>query len=295
MDPAPIRCACIDIGSNTTRVLVADVRDGVLTEVRQERAFTRLGRELRRTGSLPGASIVTVADVVARQRAAAEAAGTVRLRVVATAAIRGAANGDELCAAVHELAGVGVDVLTGEEEARLAFAGAARTLERRHEGEIAVVDVGGGSSEIAVGTLAGGVSWSASFDVGSGMLADAYLRSDPPRIAELQALRERAAAAFDGLDIPPAGLGIAVGGSATSMRRLVGAVIDDDTVERGLAALAGAPSAVVASVHGLDPERVRLLPAGLIVLDEAAAKLGRPLEIGRGGLREGICLALAAG
>jgi exopolyphosphatase / guanosine-5'-triphosphate,3'-diphosphate pyrophosphatase len=294
VDPAPIRCACIDIGSNTTRVLVADVAGGIVDEVHAQRAFTRLGRELRRTGSLPSAAVAAVAEVVAQQRSAAEATGARRLRVVATAAIRGAANGAELCAAVRDRAGIAVDVLTGDEEARLAFEGAVRTLGRDPEGTVAVVDVGGGSSEIAVGTLRAGVQWCASVPVGSGLLAEAYLRSDPPDRAQLRALREHAAAAFAGLDIPAAQMGVAVGGSATSMRRLVGPVIDPEAVQGGLAVLAAAPASVVASVHGLETERVRLLPAGLIVLEQASARIGRPLEVGRGGLREGVCLALAA-
>ena len=293
MDPGRIRCGCIDIGSNTTRLLVADVLDGTLTEVVAQRAFTRLGRELRQTGALSMAAVDAVAEVVSAQCDAAAAAGVQRLRVVATAAIRAAANRRELCAVVRERAGVAVDVLTGDEEARLAFAGAARTLGTAPAGSIAVVDVGGGSSEIAVGTLRHGVSWSASMPVGSGLLADAYLRSDPPTEAQLAALRRHAADALAALEIPPAGLGVAVGGSATSTRRLAGPLIDGDAVERGLAVLTGGPAAEVAAAHGLEPQRVRLLPAGLVILGEAAARLGRPLEVGCGGLREGVCLALA--
>jgi exopolyphosphatase/guanosine-5'-triphosphate,3'-diphosphate pyrophosphatase len=295
VDRAPIRCACIDIGSNTTRVLVADVRNGTVAEVQAQRAFTRLGRELRRTGSLSPAAVAAVAEVVAQQREAARAAGAERLRVVATAAIRAADNRDELCAAVSARAGVTIDVLTGEEEARYAFDGAARTLARGPSGPIAVVDVGGGSTEIAVGTLSAGVSWSASVPVGSGLLADAYLRTDPPAAGELRALQAHTAEALADLNIPETVLGVAVGGSATSMRRLVGPVIDREAVERGLTVLRSAPASVVAAVHGLEAQRVRLLPAGLAVLAEAAARLGRPLEVGCGGLREGICMALAAG
>ena len=293
MDPGPIRCACIDIGSNTTRLLVADVRDGALTEAVALRAFTRLGRELRRTGALSPAAVQAICEVVAEQREAAEAAGAQRLRVVATAAIRAASNQDELCRAVRDHSGLEVHVLSGDDEARLAFAGAVRMHGPVPDGLIGVVDVGGGSSEIAVGTAAAGVTWSASLAVGSGLLADAYLRSDPPRAGELRALRERAAEAFDGLDVPEAVLGLAVGGSATSTRRLVGATIDREAVEDGLAVLASASSPVVAAVHDLEPERVRLLPAGLVILGEAATRLGRPLQVGCGGLREGVCLEMA--
>src|SRR6266542_2821229 len=139
-----MRCACIDIGSNTTRVLVADVVAGGLREVLVEREFTRLGRELRATGALSQAAVDAVASTVARQRGVAEVAGAERVRVVATAAIRAAANRGELCTAVRKRAGLPVDVLDGVEEARLAFEGAVRTLGRAPRGTIGVIDVGGG-------------------------------------------------------------------------------------------------------------------------------------------------------
>ncbi len=166
-------CGCIDIGTNTTRVLVAEARDGVLTEVLQRRAFTRLGRGLQAGGEIPAARIAETASVVAEQHALAEQAGATSIRAVATAVIRRAANRDEFVDAIRAHGGVEVCVLNGEEEARLAFLGATRTLGRPLEGRVAVVDVGGGSTEIAVGTLAGGVEWCASFPFGSGFLADA--------------------------------------------------------------------------------------------------------------------------
>ena len=288
-----MRCACVDIGSNTTRVLVADVEDGRLREVMAAKAFTRLGRELRRTGALSDDAVALVTVTVAELVAAARAAGADRVRVVATAAIRGAGNGDALCARVRERIGQPVDVLSGEEEARLAFAGATRTLDRPLGGTIAVVDVGGGSSEIAVGTEHGGVSWSASVDVGSSALADGCLDSDPPCHDELREAARHAAAAFAGLDVPPVDHAIAVGGSATSTARLVGPVIAPDAIAAAIVKLGSAPAAEVARTHGLEPERVRLLPAGLFLLAAAARRLGRPLDVGRGGLREGACLELA--
>src|SRR5919197_5844395 len=157
---------------------------------------------------------------------------------------------------------------------------------------VAVVDVGGGSSELAVGTVDGGVKWSASLRLGSGTLADAYLRSDPPAARELNAVRQHVGGAFEGLAIPPAELAVAVGGSATSLRRLVGALLEPETLERGLRVLAGAPVAEVARTYELDPERVKLLPAGILLLEEAAPRMGLSLQIARGGLREGVILEM---
>ena len=128
--------------------------------------------------------------------------GRDRIRAVGTAALRDATNRDELVAAIEQAAGIPIEILSGDEEARLAFAGATRTLSHPPPGEVGVVDVGGGSTELAVGTLADGVSWCASFRVGSGFLAEADLRSDPPSAAELHKVRLHVAGTFAGLDAP---------------------------------------------------------------------------------------------
>jgi len=275
-------CACVDIGTNTTRVLVADVRDGRLTEVLQQRVFTRIG-----TGPViaPG-KIAEVARVVADQVRLARSAGAEGVRVVATAAIRAAVNRDQFLDGMT----VDVEILDGAEEARLAFLGATRTLGRELPGVVGVVDVGGGSTEIAVGTVAEGVRWSSSFLVGSGALADRYLRSDPPSGDELHAVRAHARDVLGAREVPRAECAVAVGGSAASLRRLVGDALDAQSLERALTVLSGAPCAEVAERLAIDAERVRLLPAGILILDAASRRLGRPLQIGRGGLREGIVL-----
>jgi exopolyphosphatase/guanosine-5'-triphosphate,3'-diphosphate pyrophosphatase len=288
-----MRCGCIDIGTNTTRVLVAEAHDGALTEVLQRRAFTRLGRGLSAGGTIPATRIAETAGVVAEQVALARQAGASSIRVVATAVIRTAANRDEFCAAIRRDGGVEVSVLDGEEEARLAFLGATRTLGRPLKGRIAVVDVGGGSSEIAVGTLAGGVEWWHSFNVGSGFLADAHFQHDPPTPDELVAVRDRVAGILARIAPPPVDTAVAVGGSAASLRRLVGEELDPDSLARALGLLTSGRAADVAFRFDLDIQRVRLMPAGLLALDAAARALGRPLQIGRGGLREGVLLDLA--
>ena len=287
-------CACIDIGSNTTRVLVAEAVDGRLTEVMQQRAFTRIGKGLKADGAIPGKKILEVARVVAEQRRLAEQLGADPVRAVATAAIRGAVNRNEFVVALREVGGVEVTILDGEEEARLAFLGATRTLGHDLEGRVAVVDVGGGSTELAIGTVPGGATWSASFRVGSGFLFDAYSHTDPPAAAELHAMRQHAQGVFAGLELPTADAAVAVGGSAASLRRLVGSVLEPETLQRAIRVLSSGPAADVGQRFGIDPERVALLPAGLLVLDAASQAIGLPLQIGRGGLREGVLLELAA-
>jgi exopolyphosphatase/guanosine-5'-triphosphate,3'-diphosphate pyrophosphatase len=290
---ARMLCACIDIGTNTTRVLVAEARDGRLTEVLQRRAFTRLGRGLRPGEPIPPARIEHAVAIVAEQRALAERAGAAAIRTVATDIVRRAANGADFCAALRAHAGVDVCVLDGEEEARLAFIGATRTLGTDLHGSVGVVDVGGGSTEIAVGTVKGGVEWWRSFAFGSGLLADAYLKSDPPTAAELDAIRAHAAGALAGHEPPPVDAAVAVGGSAASLRRLVGDVLHPASLERALGFLTSGRAADVALRFDLDVQRVRLMPAGLLALDAAARALDEPLRIGRGGVREGVLLDLA--
>jgi exopolyphosphatase/guanosine-5'-triphosphate,3'-diphosphate pyrophosphatase len=283
---------CIDIGSNTTRLLVADARGATLRELVTQRAFTRIGKSLLSQGEIPAAKIAETAEVVATQARVAREVGATDVVAVATAAIRDASNRDELAAAVEDAGGMPLWILTGEEEARLAFVGATRTLASPAKGTIAVIDVGGGSTELAIGEPDGRMTWSASFGMGSGLLADSYLESDPPGVKELEQVRRHVQGALEGLEPPSADSAVAVGGTATSMRRLVGAELSHETLERGIRVLSMTPIAEVAHRFELDPERVRLLPAGILVLEALSDLLRLPLRIARGGLREGVLLEL---
>jgi exopolyphosphatase / guanosine-5'-triphosphate,3'-diphosphate pyrophosphatase len=286
---------CIDIGSNTTRLLVADAGEERLRELVTQRAFTRIGKGLPEGGEIPAKKIAETAEVVATQARVAREVGAEQVIAVATAAIRTAANRAELCDAVEDAGGMPLTILSGEEEARLAFVGASRTLATPADGTLAVIDVGGGSTELAVGEPDGTVAWSGSFRIGSGFLADSYLRSDPPSVRELEAVRSHVEGAFEGLAPPAADSAVAVGGTATSLRRLVGAELSYETLERGIRVLSLTPIADVAERFELDPERVRLLPAGILVLESLSKCLDLPLRIARGGLREGVLLELVAG
>jgi exopolyphosphatase/guanosine-5'-triphosphate,3'-diphosphate pyrophosphatase len=216
------------------------------------------------------------------------------VHAVATAAIRRAGNGAALVAAVAAACGLPVRILSGEEEAHLAFLGAARTLGHVPDGDLGVVDVGGGSSELVIGTAPDRVSWCTSFGVRSGDLAEEYLGSDPPTLAELEQARARVESALEGLEVPKPVEAVAVGGSATSLRRLAGPILDAEAFTRSLALLATERTAVLASRFALDRERVRLLPAGLLVLQAASELFGCTLQIGRGGIREGVLLEAAS-
>jgi exopolyphosphatase/guanosine-5'-triphosphate,3'-diphosphate pyrophosphatase len=290
MAPGHMLCAAIDIGSNTTRVLVAEPDEGQLRKVMEQRAYTRIGRDAKKDGDISEEKTAEVADVVATQVRLADELGAEAIRVVATAAIREATNGEEVAAEIARVAGLPVDLLSDQEEGRLAFIGATKALGHPVEGEIGVVDVGGGSSEVILGSVSEGVREVHSFKIGSGMLADELLKSDPPSPAEVRALRDRISDCFADVSIRQPQQAVAVGGSATSLRKLVGAVLEYETLERGVRVLTGDPAAVVAKRFELDPRRVEILASGVLILEQISQTLGQPLQIGKGGLREGIIL-----
>ncbi len=288
-----MRRACIDIGSNTTRLLVADFDGEQLVEVHQEKAFTHVRRGLTTSDEIEAEKIAELVAVVRAQLEAARNLGAADVRGVATAAVRQAANREALVSALRESCGLELTILSAEDEARLAFSGAARTLGYVPSGRLGVVDAGGGSCEFVVGTVPDRVEWFASFPLGSADLTDECLPSDPPTAAELGRASERVQAVFDGVQPPPASHAVAVGGSATSVRRIAGPLLDDSAFERVMAELVAARSVDVAERFALDADRVRLLPAGLLILRAAAERFGRPLEVARGGLREGLLLEAA--
>ena len=254
------------------------------------RSFTQLRRGVLEGGRISPEKIAEVVTVVSSQLTTARELGAAEVLGVATAAVRRAVNGAELIAAVREACGLEVVVLSEEQEARMAFIGAATTLGHLPDGELGVVDVGGGSSELVVGVAPDEVRWSASFALGSGDLADRCLRSDPPSDAQLRDARDRVREALTGIDVPKPAEAVAVGGTATSLRLFAGSVLDSAAFGRSLRLLATERASVIAARFGLDSERVRLLPAGLLILQGASELLGAPLQIGRGGLREGVLL-----
>ena len=285
-------CAAIDIGSNTTRVLVAEPQEGQLRKVMEQRAYTQIGADTKRDGSLSKEKIAEVGEVVCTQVKLAQELGAEAIRTVATAAIRDAKNRKKAVRRMEELAGVEIEVLSEEEEGRLAFVGATKTLGHPVEGTIGVVDVGGGSSEIILGTIADGVEKVKSFQIGSGAITDEFIASDPPSPSEIRKLRDHIDGFFAGVEVAKPDQAVAVGGSATSLRTLVGSVLEYETLERGVRVLAGDPVDDVAKRFELDPRRVRILPAGVLLLEKLSELLGQPLQIGKGGLREGIILDL---
>jgi exopolyphosphatase / guanosine-5'-triphosphate,3'-diphosphate pyrophosphatase len=283
-------CACVDIGTNTTRLLIAE-RDGArLREVVAVRRFLPIAPGP--DGTIPSETVQQLAAVVTAHVRLARDHGVSSVRAVATAAIRSAPNRHELCRTVQQAAGVEVEVLSGEEEAALAFAGAIATLrEPAPAGLLGVVDVGGGSSELVAGTPDGGVAWWASVPLGSAMLTDRHVHSDPPALDELAAVRADVDAVLESIRPPAPRAVLAVGGSATSLAAAAGGQLAPETIARVLSVLIAEPAADAARRLGLPVQRVRLLPAGLLALEAAWIAFGRaPLRVVQGGLREGVIL-----
>ena len=285
---------CIDIGSNTTRLLVAEMDCRRLRPVANRRVFTRIGASVSASGDIPPEKVGETAEVAAALAAEAHQLGATQVAIVATAAVRKAPNREELEEAMRAATGLRVRVLSGTEEAELSFAGACHVLGHAG-GRLAVVDVGGGSTEIAVGEAHRRPEWSKSLPMGSSLLCERHLRSDPPTTAEI----DSACAEVDGLlaDIEPpaADTAVAVGGTATSLTGLVGEQLTQESLRAGLGTLCTQSAQETARELGLPIERARLLPAGIAVLVGIAAWLDCALQIVHGGVREGTVLQMAAG
>jgi exopolyphosphatase / guanosine-5'-triphosphate,3'-diphosphate pyrophosphatase len=244
-------------------------------------------------GQIGAAKFAELITVVEAQVATAQRLGATQTRAVATAAVRRAANGRRLAREVAERAGAEIEVLSAGEEARLAFSGAVGMLDEPPTGLVGVVDVGGGSSELVVGEPGSEPTWWESVGLGSSSVTDHWLLSDPPRPAELGVALDHVRDAVAALTPPTPGRALAVGGSATSLGRVAGPLLDGPAFARALYLLGTEPSVALGPRIGVDPRRVRLLPGALLLLEAMATRLGMPLTVSRGGIREGLLLELA--
>jgi exopolyphosphatase/guanosine-5'-triphosphate,3'-diphosphate pyrophosphatase len=289
------RVAVVDVGSNSVRLLVSEVVDGHPTFVHTDKVMARIGKSLGHEGRIDDRKIGEVAGIVSRFVLDARRYGARDVRAIATSATREAVNGDELAEHVLAESGVPLEVIDGDEEARLAFVGTVASLDEPQAGDIGVVDVGGGSTEIVVGSMADGPSYSMSFRLGSGRLSDRFIEHDPPLESEITGIREAIDAILpDPADVPTPDYGLAVAGSATNLRRMVGPLLDEESLARALRLLCASPSQQIARQFQLEPDRARLLPAGALIFQAAMERLGTPLWVGRGGIRQGVVLDMVA-
>jgi exopolyphosphatase/guanosine-5'-triphosphate,3'-diphosphate pyrophosphatase len=283
------RVAVVDIGTNSTRLLIADIgEDGVLLELDRRSIVTRLGEGLEASGALGEEPRERVFRVLDQYSEAIDEAGDVEARVaVLTSAVRDASNGEEFTTAVRERFGLDAATISGDEEARLTFLGA--TAARTGAECLLVVDIGGGSTELVVGAESN-VDFHVSTQVGVVRHTERHLHGDPPEPGELDALRADAGEVIDRA-LPPdvarrVQTVIAVAGTATmaaamdleletyDAARVEGHVLSADTLQAQLDRLAALPLAERRKVTGLHPDRAPTIVAGIAVLLEVLAAVG---------------------
>ncbi|BDG09012.1 Ppx/GppA phosphatase family protein [Anaeromyxobacter paludicola] len=304
------RAAAIDVGTNTVLLLVAERReDGTFAPLVERAEITRLGRGVDRTGRLDPAAIRDTVTVVAAYAAEARALGAARIACVATSAARDAANSAEFFDAARDQAGLVPEVISGDEEARLVYASAWRDfgiLPGAAPGPLAVVDVGGGSTEVTFGDgpLPRGRQ---SLQVGAVRLTERHVRADPLPPAEARALREAAAEAmrplapWRGVGAAPGARLVGVAGTVTTLSavsqgiaqydagRVHGAALSLAEVERLYALLAGLTVAERARLPGMEPKRADVIVGGCAVVAESMRALGFDrLTVSDRGVRWGL-------
>jgi len=284
-----MRVGIVDVGANTLRLLVAAREDGRLVALREQRVQLGLGEEIERSGALGEEKLAEAAAVARAHVRRARKLGCDRIDVLVTSPGRQARNGDELATVLREATGVATKVLRPEEEGELAWYGAVATAEDPPD-SIAVCDVGGGSTQLVVGTVSGGPAWVRSVDLGSLRLTRRTLDSAPPSQRDLDTARDQVEAAFVDLAPPLALAGIATGGTARALRRVVGTTLEPETLASAARKLAKRSDRAVASDYGVDRARARTLLAGTLILMEVQRRLGIELQVGRGGIREGAAL-----
>jgi exopolyphosphatase / guanosine-5'-triphosphate,3'-diphosphate pyrophosphatase len=285
-----MRVAVVDIGTNSTRLLIADVEgDRVTAELERESTVTRLGAGVDSDGRLNDEAMQRVYDTLERYRALIDERGADRAVAVLTSAVRDAANGAEFARTVEDQYGITPHVLSGDEEARLTFLGATGDRDPADTTPTLVIDIGGGSTEYVIGTGAH-VDFHVSNQVGVVRQTERHIHNDPPTDAELEALADdaRAILATGAPEEHRAGVGhaIAVAGTATSLAAIAqrldpydpekvhGYMLSADECGRILAQLSAMPLAQRRQVPGLHPDRAPTIIAGVIILRETMTLFG---------------------
>lgn len=275
-----MRIGVIDVGSNTTRLLVARAAADGLEPLETRKLRLSLGEEIERHGVVSDVHVAAAAKAVAEMARTARRERVDSLDVFLTAPGRQAGNAPELVAALTRAAGVPARVLTEEQEGTLAYRGAVLTAGIALPERVAVCDIGGASTEIAVGSPCSDPDWIESVDLGSVRLT-----------ARAGDIGREAEAAFAHLDPPTVEAALVVGGSARAARRLVGAELGESELAEALQIVETALPREVADRFGVDRARAEILPAGLILLAEVQRRLGVTLHVCSGGIREGAVLA----
>jgi exopolyphosphatase / guanosine-5'-triphosphate,3'-diphosphate pyrophosphatase len=284
---API--AAIDVGTNTTRLLVARVARGRVEPLASGSAMTAIGSGLKPGGRIADDRLELVEATVAQMAAEARRLGARRIVVACTAPARTAANAADLLDRLEAAAGVVPRILSGAEEAELAFRG---MVAGGAPDPLLAVDLGGGSLEM-MGGEGGHLRWATSIPIGVRVLTERFGPSDPPAIDLLEPMVAAVRELVDSVDIPVTGReAVATGGSAAALAELAGSDrLDRDALVRAVERLVGTPSDDLADVTDLDPARVRLSMAGAAALEAVRRSFDLDaVVVSRSGLREGLVL-----
>jgi exopolyphosphatase / guanosine-5'-triphosphate,3'-diphosphate pyrophosphatase len=259
--------AIIDIGTNTTRLLVAEVEDGEVVELERRTTITSLGQGVDATGRLAQEAMDRVSEAIAVYREVIDRVGAERVVALATSAMRDAENGPEFRDFLQQRFGIDARTISGDEEARLTFLGA--TSGRNDDGESVVIDIGGGSTEYVVGRPGHDPTFHVSTQMGSVRFTERFENLD-----------EMATAVRETVPDVSVGQGIAVAGTATSLAAIDGAEevhgyrLPLATCERLVAMLAALSLEERREVRGLHPDRAPTIVAGAVILTESIRSIG---------------------
>ncbi len=315
------RVAAIDCGTNSIRLLVADLtarEDGtvMLRDVHREMRIVRLGEGVDATGRLGVAALKRTRDALADYAVICRGKGAQRVRMVATSATRDASNRDEFFTMTSELLGAPAEVISGDEEARLSFTGAVGDLDP-DDGPFVVADIGGGSTELVVGTWDGRsakVIGARSVDIGCVRITERCLRSDPPTESEVVAGRALAAevlaTAFDTVPVDLARTWVGVAGTITTLSAVAQGLPAYDSERTHLSRLSRADitrtaEQLLSASHqeraaqpAIHPGRVDVIGGGALITDVLADKLAQATGIGEllvseHDILDGIALSIA--
>ena len=304
-----MNCAVVDIGTNSTRLLLAEVQDGRVGDLLERRTeITRLGAGVDADGRLSEEAMERVYTVLDQYASLIERHGADKAVAVLTSAVRDAANGEEFARAVRERWGLEPHVLSGDEEARLTFLGATSERDASDRTPTLVVDIGGGSTEFVIGT-GSEMTFHVSNQAGVVRQTERHLHSDPPTSDECEALaRDVRSILSDGVPEKwrrAVGHAIAVAGTATSMAsiaqelepydpdRVEGYVVSESQCREIRDRLAGLTVEERRQVRGLHPDRAPTIVAGAIILLEALSLFGlHEFEVSEHDILRGAALGL---
>lgn len=287
--------ASVDLGSNSVHVLVAEIAGHRLTPIVDESVFLGLGAAVAGRGHLGAQARAELVEALVGYADTARRLGARNLVFIATEPIRRAADAGRIVAEVTAATGVPMHVLSHEEEAFATLIGVTEGMPVTHE--TLVVDVGGGSSEFCVVDRTHPPR-AAGLRLGSARLTDRFVTHDPPTAGEVAAMRALALEAVDGaLEASPSEI-VAVGGTASNLRKMLLASDGDgdltrDGIAEALAILGAQPADLTAERYLIRPTRARILAAGAVILDAILEHYDVPsLRVSEAGIREGTILAV---